>query len=68
MRKRYLGRKATLKSATNDELFTELIKRLQDEHPAICYFTDQTTAEPFPTWSIHYYKGAICKIAVKEIK
>lgn len=52
MKKRYEKRVPKLETATTDELFTELIKRLQEDNQHHCYFVDRTTL--YPKWSIYH--------------
>jgi hypothetical protein len=45
MRQRFLTKKVTLETATTEELFTEFMKRIVAEQPAICYFVDSLNTD-----------------------
>lgn len=58
----------TLNEATTDELFTALMKKVQQENPHCCYFVDRTTLTGF--WNLNHYDQSKddFKIVAKELK
>jgi hypothetical protein len=50
-KQRFLQLKPRLELATDEELFTELMKRITKKHPSICYFIDQVNN--YRQWDIH---------------
>jgi hypothetical protein len=49
--KRYLKKTTTLKTATDTELFTEVMKRVVAKEPRVCYFVDHSTL--LDVWNMH---------------
>lgn len=57
-KQRFKQLQPNLKGATTNELFTELMKRLEYKKPAICYFVDKTSLNG-SDWNIHLAGGEI---------